>query len=250
MVNLRWLARAAAASGVLFWPVSVFADDIDTKEPSTIVWASGDHAHGSYEDADVGFITALSGDLSQNGFVLRGDSLHVNVIDDGFGWDWDALIGYQYHFTAVTVSAFAGADFQRQPDSRGDNEQGYKTGFKVAASVETGREAQFVGIWDGVYSTNANTYWTRGRAGYNWRKLLIGPESVFQGDDSYRSERVGAFVAIPADSLVGHSATVEFAGGYQSVTNLSNGNTGSQNAPGGPTHESGPCFSVGLDFSF
>jgi Cellulose biosynthesis protein BcsS len=246
------LACALVFCCALFWLPAAFAKDADTDgdagtKESTVVWVGMDNVSGVYGDFDAGFITALNGDLSKNGFLFRGDSLHVSIADGGLGQDWDVMAGYQYHFNWVAISAFAGADFQKQPQPSCDDLP-YGAAFKVAASIETDREAPFSGSWDGVYSMALDTYWSRARAGYNVRSVRIGPEAVFQGNRSFREEKAGGFVEIPLEGVLSYPANIEFSGGYQWSQDWCKLNC--QNLTGGVQRVSGTYLSAGLGFSF
>ena len=80
---------------VLLSPSSnALAEALKVKEPSTVVWAGFDQANGAY-DFYSGFITALNGNGSTDGFLFRGDGTYVNVDESGQVWDGDVYIGYQ-----------------------------------------------------------------------------------------------------------------------------------------------------------
>ena len=248
---ISMLASVVFVLCISFYAFPVFAEDEDTqdaKEPWFTSWVNLEHATGAYDDTTVGFIAAWNGNLSKDGIVFRADTLSVGVVEDGIGQELDLMTGYQYHFSAATVSGFAGADFQRQPDSSWGPV--YSAGFKVAASVETDKEAPFSGSLDGTYSTILDTYWSRARAGYNLWSVVIGPEAVLQGNDSFRGERAGAFTEIPLESILRHSANIEVAGGYQWVRSFCKGAANCQTGAAGTVRDQGVYVSAGVDFSF
>ncbi len=228
---------------------NALAEALKVKEPSTVVWAGFDQANGAY-DFYSGFITALNGNGSTDGFLFRGDGVYVNVDESGQVWDGDVYIGYQRQFNNVEVAGFIGADFQRLPNSPGSKTQGYETGLKLAASVETDRHARLVGIWCGNYSTAFDTFWTKGRLGYNWKSVLIGPEAAILGNDSFRGERVSGFISIPVGAPFGRPLALDFVGGYQWVTSFETSADSTGAASGSTVGGSGVVISVGSSFQF
>ncbi len=227
-------------------------DEVRDKVEGVVAWASVDSAGGVHGDFDAGAILAINRDLSVDGFLLRAGSRRVSASEGGLGQDWDAMAGYQFHLVPATVSVFAGADFQKQPGAHCWAAD-YGTGLKLAASLETGRDAPFSGTWEGDYSTILGTYWSRARAGYNWQPLLVGPEAIFQGNDNFRQERAGVFASIPLERVFGYSAysaIVELSTGYQWETAHCKDGVQCESPIGGRSDLQGNYLSVGMEFSF
>jgi hypothetical protein len=221
----------------------------DTPTISTVMWTGIDKSLGAFAEFS-GFITALNGDISATGFLVRGDGLYVHT-SEGQVWEGSPLIGYQVVRNGLTVSGFIGPDFRKLPDSNITTVSGYETGFKVRASIETDDEAQFVGNVHGEYSTAFESYWARARLGYNHKDFLIGPEGTLIGNDSFRAERGGAFITIPLAQTLGRSADMTIAGGYQWVKGFDSTNLGSLTAiPASTVGQTGGYVTVGFSFLF
>ncbi len=67
----------------------------------------------------------------------------------------------------------------------------------------------------GSYSIVNQTYWSKARVGYNFGRVVIGPEGAFYGNENFNSQRAGAFIKLP---LAG-KLNVTLAGGFNFVTN-------------------------------
>lgn len=171
---------------------------------STVLFFGAEFEPHSY-NLESGFATALNGDISKDGFLLAG------TIDFGeANWNFagtknntdsyaaKALVGYQMYLDGIYVAALAGVDFQKnktKPLSGISKTDGKKVGFVVQGELETTAvQAPYFGI-GGSYSTANNTYWTRGRAGYNTGSFKFGPEVTALGDKDTDTIRVGGFVS-------------------------------------------------------
>jgi hypothetical protein len=219
----------------------------DTPAESTIVWTGIDKASGAFAGI-AGFTTALNGDLSASGFLLRGDGLYVHT-DQGQIWEGSPLLGYQIVDSLFTFSTFIGVDFHKLPNSDSTNVQGYETGFKVAASVETDEKERLVANIYGEYSTAFDSYWVRSRSGYNFKSFVIGPEAILVGNQSFRAERSGAFVLVPLEEYLGRPIDLTVSGGYQWVKGFDSQNIGNS-APISTVGQTGGYFSVAVSFIF
>jgi Cellulose biosynthesis protein BcsS len=220
----------------------------DTPEISTVVWTGIDKSVGSFAEYS-GFITALNGDISATGFLIRADGLYVHT-SDGQVWEGSPLVGYQVVQNGTTYSGFIGPDFRKLPDSSVTTVRGYETGLKVRGSVETDDAAEFAGNIHAEYSTAFNSYWARARVGYNLKGFLFGPEGTLIGDDSFRAQRAGAFLTIPLAEL-GHSTELTVAGGYQWVQGFDSTNIlGPMALPVSTVGQSGGYVTVGFSFLF
>lgn len=248
IINQAATAAIAVAvfGSVLASPAQCGGSLKDPAEQSTVVWSGVDGARGSY-DIYGGGITALNGDISKNDILLRADGTYVNL-KEGDVWQGDALAGYQVAMDSVTISGFMGFDYQRLPGSSNGKPLGDEAGFKVAAAIETDRNAAVLGTLLADYSTAFDTYWTKGRIGYNVKDFVIGPEGGFSGNEYYRASKMGGFISIPVTSFVGRTAALDLSGGYQWVTSFDNGGTGV--ATGSTVGATGGYVSVGLSILF
>lgn len=195
--------------------VSVQAADIVAKAPplvavpqgpSTAIWTGA----AFKENVGAGFIGgvwAFNRNLDTEGFLFRGQYLYVGYdfsstlsptgTADGNLNRGDAQIGYQWVRNGWTASIFAGADYQNYRISPASADDGQlKDGFGV---IFTGRLANLgsktpVSL-EGNYSTINNTYWVRGRAGYNFGQFTIGGEIGALGNKAFDEARYGAFIS-------------------------------------------------------
>jgi len=198
------VALFALAGGMLATPVVAQDEDSDVSYIST---SSGiDVARDSnfeYLEAEI----SLNGDNSKPGFVLRGfaGTGHYDYRTDVPGgkvdadaFSGDVMIGYQGFYNAnVGWSAFIGADLENNDLTPSDPENpvsGSQWGVKVAAEIETQDPKQIYYDLAGEYTTAYETYWSIARLGYKFAKFYIGPEGQFIGDETYDSQRIGAFV--------------------------------------------------------
>jgi len=175
---------------------------------STVTFSGSDWArNASYFYSGVLF--ALNRDLGRDGVVLRGfagvpmfeyDNVLVpGGVVDGDGVQGDVMVGYMWHRDLVTFSAYVGVEYQDYdltPNDPTSDVNGSEVGFKVAADLTSVYNSPFYFGLSGSYSTAFNTYWTRGRIGYNAGRFVIGPEVTALGNDGSDAHRVGGFATI------------------------------------------------------
>ena len=191
-----------------------------------------------------GFVFAPFGDLSQDGFLLRGvvgggeyeyDNAGVPGGEvDGDHVTFDGMLGYQMFFDTVRASVFAGVNVQDHdfsPNDPGNSTRGTEVGFSAVGHLETVASSPFYADLQGSYSTANDTYWARGRVGLRWEQFVIGPEGLVSGNDEYDAQRIGGFVMMYLDMF-----TFSVSGGYADV----DGSQGDDSAYG--------AFSVGVAF--
>ena len=217
MVQVSWAVGAAAAlTGVIALAGGAYAGGLkDYYEPepisspkSTVTFSGADWAkHSSYFYS--GVIHALNRDLGRDGVVLRGfagvplfeyraDQFEGGWVD-GDGIQGDLMIGYMWQRPFVTFSAYVGIDYQDYdltPNDPTAKVNGSETGFKVAADLTSAYESPFYFNLHGSYSTAFDTYWARGRIGYNAGRFVIGPEVIAMGNDGFDAHRVGGFATL------------------------------------------------------
>jgi hypothetical protein len=176
-----------------------------------------------------GFDIALNGDLSRRGFVFSGYGAVGNYTYqkptvpggsvDGDLTELSALLGYQVFAGSVSFLASAGVDWQNNdlsPPDPANPVSGSTTNFVTGGAIERRR-------WDkplyfklfGSYTINNNSYWAKGRIGYNFGKVIIGPEGAWYGNENFNSQRAGAFITLPL--LWGLS--LDLGGGFNFVAN-------------------------------
>ena len=220
---------------------------------------------GDYDDGTIGTVTyygvdvskdvwsvysggvmALNGDLTRDGVVARtfgyyADYDYTDRVDqteyNGKDRAMDVMLGYQKYFGTTSVVAYAGMevrDIDISPDDESNELRGTKTGFKVAAEIETGDEEPVYASLDTSYSTAFNSAFAQLRVGPNISGVKFGPEGVLYSDEGELTGRVGGFAIIPFNLWPSMPAEISFDVGYQFVEDEEgNGNGDSGRVHGG-----------------
>jgi len=244
MVQGRWAvsAVAAALSGAVAFASGAYAGSLkDYYEPeavstpkSTVTFSGSDWG----KDASYfysGIIYALNRDLGRDGVVLRGfagvpmfeyDNGKETI--DGDGIQGDLMIGYMWQRPFATFSAYVGVEYQDYdltPDDPSNKVQGSETGFKVAADLSSAYESPFYFNLSGSYSTAFDSYWARGRVGYNAGRFVIGPEVTAMGSEGFDAHRVGGFVTLRFELSPAISSEITAYAGHQFMDGESGGSS-------------------------
>ncbi|MDX1950183.1 MAG: cellulose biosynthesis protein BcsS [Rickettsiales bacterium] len=162
------------------------------------------------KDASHGFIgavTATNGDITQEGFLVRGsagagqyDYDNRNVaggdVETNFG-SIDLLGGYQAFFqNNQTLKFYVGGSWENHQLSPKDyNAEVRGTEFGLKSQVEY--YANFNNVVTnaiGAYSTGFDTYFTLANVGYDFGGFAFGPEVAFLGNEGFHQQRVGGFL--------------------------------------------------------
>jgi hypothetical protein len=216
MVVARLRGGAIGAIILLLATNGVSAEVSRAEGPKTVVFTGVDLAPRDTVATWLGAIYAVNG--------LAHDSLYLRVLGayawydytsgaglgpiDGRAALFDAQIGYQVVRSNIRAGLSIGVenqDFHLSPDDPGNRLRGSETGFKVMGDVGTLIARPWFFDVIGSYSTAFESYWVRGRVGYELWKIVIGPEVVFYGNSDFRAERVGGFFQF--DVPVGHVFT-------------------------------------------
>lgn len=135
---------------------------------------------------------------NQPGDLERGDSPLVLIHGHFFGAS--ALVGYEYVGDKLSVAGYAGGDYQHDSLSHMDPANpttGTHWGAKFATEVDYRPDDTTAISLDGHYSTANNSWWSKFRPGFavltSIPSVYVGPEVGFQGDNFYRTWRIGAF---------------------------------------------------------
>lgn len=179
----------------------------------------------------MGGSAALNGDWSRPGFLIEGfagwrDYHYLNSAVPGGKVDAEltelgALLGYQVIVGKATLSASAGVDWQDNrlsPKDPTNPVSGSETDFIATASMQTPLSERLDLKLYGAYSIVNETYWAKGRIGYKFgksRRIKIGPEGAFYGNENQDSQQAGAFISLP----LGKRLDLAFAGGFNFVAN-------------------------------
>jgi hypothetical protein len=200
-------------------PPSVFAPALG---PSTAIWLGG-AAKGRAYAGFAGAVTALNGNLGTDGFLVRGQYLYA-------GWDFsstasptgtadgtlhrgDLQVGYQMIRGGITYAGFVGVDYQNyriSPAVADDGRLKDQAGAIFTGRVASADASRTPFAVEGNYSTANSTYWVRGRIGYNFGWVTVGPEIGALGNRVFDEGRYGAFASFP----VNPNFLVQINGGY------------------------------------
>jgi hypothetical protein len=187
-----------------------------------------------------GFVAALNRDLSKDGFLVRGVGVFVSyeygtvdgasnpITIDGDAPIIDLMVGYQFIRPGIRSAIYIGGEYQNHdltPDDPANRVRGDEFGFKVAAEIETAATSQLYASLLGSYSTAFDTYWARGRLGWNFGRFIVGPEGGVSGNEGYDAQRVGGFVKFPV-ALGTRNFDVSVAAGHQFLSNDSTSSSG------------------------
>ncbi|MEL6422944.1 MAG: cellulose biosynthesis protein BcsS [Pseudomonadota bacterium] len=172
---------------------------------STYVFSSFD----TTDTADIGFIggvMAVNGDINADGVLLRLSGLHGTYSyalgageNDVDVTAVDAMVGYQTFRDGLRLSGYIGVEHRDSDLALVDPNnptQGDEVGAKVQLELATTAGTPLYLSLIGSYSTAFDTYWTRGRVGYDFGGFVIGPELMALGDEGFDQIRYGGFVDI------------------------------------------------------
>jgi len=238
-------ARLAAASllalGALAGPAVADGSLKDDSQPSPPERGSFFFGYDGVTGANYyieGFMFALNGDMSRDGWVIRSYASRVDYDLDpgtGRGYQADALLGYRVDRNSWNGGIYAGFDWQNyqlKPDDPTLEVRGTEMGFKVAGDFETSDDLPYYLALDGYYSTAFDSYWVRGRAGWNFNRLAFGPEVIALGNEDFDAQRVGGFATFRFKLLPDRpKLELTLSAGYQFLsdsrsTGVTGGNTG------------------------
>jgi len=246
----RLLACATALAGIAAAQIDVaHADGMARSKGGMYAPAASATSTAVFSGIDVvedsissytGFVSAFNRDLSKDGFLLRGvgvyasyeygtlDSLSNRITVEGSAPMVDMMLGYQFIRPGVRSAIYLGGEYQNHdlsPNDRANPVRDDEFGFKVAGDIETTSANAFYFGLLGSYSTAFDTYWARGRIGWNFGRLVIGPEGGLSGNDGYDARRVGGFVRFPI-ALGTRDIDVSIAAGHQFLKDDSTSSSG------------------------
>ncbi len=188
----------------------------------------------------IGGVKAMNGDLSKSGLLLRGmlsygeyDYGTTAVVGgnvDGRAFGGELGVGYQWVNPGNRVSLYGGVDYQDHnlsPNDTSNEVNGSKTGAAIQAEYET-LGSPLYGSLIGKYSTAFDAYWARGRVGYAFGSITVGPEVILGGNKEYDEARYGLFLNTP----ISKSLILSFSAGYRNAEgdNARNDQTGGYGA--------------------
>jgi hypothetical protein len=177
----------------------------------------------AYSGTIVALKHSATSHIMLQGFVGKGNFTYPSSIAPDGDVDGDAtwlrgMVGYQTNVANLRFTGYVGLDWQDyelSPPDASNPTAGSEAGFFTSADFETIDPKPFyVGLM-GQASTAYHWYWTRARAGYEFKKIVVGPEGIFFGNIGFDAQRAGGFVTIPI-KLGQHGAFgLTLSGGYQ-----------------------------------
>ncbi|MGV2980125.1 cellulose biosynthesis protein BcsS [Camelimonas sp. ID_303_24] len=157
--------------------------------------------------ANTSVTAALTGDLEQvsgwrarvegqvGSFEYRSDDTKII----GNQQSGSALVGYEWAEPDVHVAAYIGFNYQNiklDPVDPSNGTRGHGYGLRVVGELYANPTPYTMVSAYGSYSTHANAYYTRFKAGYAlYDRTFIGPEFSMLGDNFYKQWRVGAHIS-------------------------------------------------------
>jgi len=175
---------------------------------------------------------ALNGDWSRPGLLMRatigaGPYNYANHDVPGGRVDavlisGDLMLGYHGSLgKAADWNALIGLDVednQLDPNDPSNPVRGPQAGFKIAGEIAAQEQRTFYYHLEGEYTTAYQTYWSRVRIGHNFGTLVVGPECVFFGDETYDTQRIGGFLKFPFRLSKQLNPHIVMAGGYEFIS--------------------------------
>ncbi|HWK95911.1 MAG TPA: cellulose biosynthesis protein BcsS [Pseudolabrys sp.] len=199
---------ATGASSAADVALPVKAAPLPVKVYSTVLFAGFDDRERSYYGYG-GVVHAFNGNLAADGFLFRAMGLYnpysyqslavVGGNVDGKMTAFDVLVGYQKVLPQLTARFFVGLDYEGHslsPDNVFDSNRGHDYGVHLRGELETPYFSKYYGSLLASYGSAKERYWVRGRAGYNFNGVIVGPEGMGTGNKESQEGRVGAFVTI------------------------------------------------------
>lgn len=207
-----------------------------TKTYSTVLFSGLDDRTRSYYGY-VGVVHAFNGNLATDGFMFRAFGLYnpynydstavAGGKVDGRMTAADVMIGYQKYFQSVVARFYAGFDYEGHrlsPDNPFDSNEGNHYGVHLRGDLETLYYAPVYGSLLSSYGSATERWWVRGRAGYNFQGVILGPEGVLTGNRVTHEQRAGAFVTFRSPKLTPFELSI--SGGYSHTDDNRGGGSG------------------------
>jgi hypothetical protein len=230
-VSLSLLGSSARGAGP---GESADSLDLNTPVPSSVADVDFMTIYSGFEFVDdanffyAGLLAALNGDLSRRGLLIQGFGGigHYQYLNSAVSsgrvdaelTEASGLVGYQFFTGNLRFRAFGGVDWQNtnlSPPDPANPVSGSETDFVATADVETvGSNPLYFDLF-GSYSITNQTYSSKARIGYNFGRVVVGPEGAFYGNENFNSQRAGAFLKFP----LSRKLQVTLAGGFNFVAN-------------------------------
>lgn len=148
-----------------------------------------------------GGVAAMNGNLTVDGFLTRlaggvgGYSYQTlpGVRQAVSQQQADAMLGYQFHFNATRLAAYAGVEMQNHENAdQSALIRGAALGAKGQLEIYSPIGERFFGFALGTLSSNYRSYYTKAKIGYRITDdISFGPEGMAQGNSEFDQTSVG-----------------------------------------------------------
>src|SRR5829696_3391703 len=208
-------AGAALAVAALLPPRDAsFAQDNSAapRELNTVLFGSLDGGRSAFLSA--GLKRALAGSLDRDGFIAIGGapvSGRFDAADFRPTAQAHAMLGYQWLFPRVAVSALLGPEVDIEAESA-DALRAARARFGVRGHAElwANPTPETLATATVIAGSARAHLWSRISGGYAfWPGVFLGPEAAFNARDDYREWRLGAHVT----GLTWGRLNIRFSGG-------------------------------------
>lgn len=221
-------ASAIAVASMLGAVEESAAQDIgDRSNLAFIGFDARQDAHYPY----LGLIHHFSGNVLDDGLLFRVGGYRADyqyttgASYDGTATSVDAMVGYQKNAGSYVMRGFIGvehSDHDISPANPADANSGADTGVKVQGEIETDFAARNYFGLIAMYGSAKESYWARGRLGYNFSGNIVGGEAFLTGDQEFNERRLGAFVMMTNMAPM----TFTLSGGYSNSGDSRGGTSG------------------------
>ncbi len=201
------------------------------KTYSTVLFGGfDDRTHSYYGYA--GAVYAFNGNIAADGFLVRGLILYnpydytstavAGGVVDGKMTSANLMLGYQKNIGNLVARFYVGGEYEGHrlsPDNPFDSNGGDHWGVHLRGDLETAYLSKIYGSLLSSYGSATERWWVRGRGGYNFNGIILGPEGVLTGNRVTKEQRVGGFITVrtwaPFELSIsaGYSHTDEVRGG-------------------------------------
>jgi hypothetical protein len=198
------IGAVAATSLLALLPiVEAKAQSDNSRDLNTVLFGTLDGGRSMFMSA--GVKRTLGGPLDRNGFLFMGGTGFGGAPERGTQFDTASfqptmqaygLIGYQWMFPRVAVSALVGPELDAEADAL-NTIRSARTRFGLRGHAELWAHPtpETLATATLIAGSARGHVWGRVSGGYAfWPGVFLGPEAVFYTRDDYREWRLGAHV--------------------------------------------------------
>lgn len=198
-------AATQQSSPIIPTPVPAPVPTSAATQQSSSFWAGGEIAPSSWASY-VGGIHAFNGDLSADGFLVRGGFTfgeYDTTVPDGESdvsfQNANVLIGYQRAVGSGQIALYVGPDFTHNGSGASPDVRGSDWGVRGIAEVFVPIAPRLDLSGWATYSTIDSQYYVSLQTLYRAApQFRIGPDAAVLGGDTWKQHRIGARAAFGA----------------------------------------------------